>query len=93
VACIFTFFGGVVGILINRRDILIILVCVELMLLAVGLLSIVFSVYLDDIEGQILSIFILTVAAAESAVGLGIFIQYYRLKGEISLYSTAVLRG
>jgi NADH-quinone oxidoreductase subunit K len=93
VTFIITFLLGLIGILFNRRDILIVLVSVELMLLAVGLLSITFSVHLDDIVGQILAIFILTVAAAESAVGLGILIQYYRIKGNISLSGNSVLRG
>lgn len=89
--CVFNF--GLLGVLFNRRDILIILVCVELMLLSIGLLSISFSLYLDDFLGQLLAIFILTVAAAESAVGLGIFTQYFKIKGDISLASKGVLRG
>ena len=89
--CLFTL--GILGILFNRRDILIVLVCVELMLLSAGLSSIIFSVYLDDFIGQLFAIFILTVAAAESAVGLGIFIQYYRIKGDLSIEKVGILRG
>ena len=91
--CLCLFCLGVLGILFNRRDILIILVCIEIMLLSASLNFIVFSVYLDDFLGQIFAIFILTVAAAESAVGLGIFILYYRTKGDIALKEIGVLRG
>jgi len=84
---------GVCGILFNHRDILIVLVCVELMLLATGLLGIIGSIYHDDFVGQVFALFILTVAAGESAVGLGIFIQYYRIKGNILLWANGFLRG
>ena len=64
----FLFFTGMFGIILNRTSILLILMCIELMLLSVNLNFIVFSVYLDDFYGQIFSLFILTIAAAESAV-------------------------
>ena len=82
---ILLFIIGLVGIVMNRRNILIILMCVELVLLSLNLNFIIFSVYFDDLYGQLFSLFILTVAAAESAVGLAIIIIYYRLRGSISM--------
>lgn len=87
------FFIALFGLLFNRRDILIILVCVEILLLSCGLLNISFSLYFGNMIGQLFALFILTVAAAESSVGLGIFIQYYRVKGDVSLESSTLLRG
>jgi NADH-quinone oxidoreductase subunit K len=84
---------GIFGILLNRRSILIILMCIELVLLSVNLNFILFSVYLDDMYGQLFSLFILTIAAAESAIGLAILILYYRLRGKISINQIANLRG
>jgi len=79
------FFLGVVGLLLNKRNLLIILMAVELMLLGLNLNFIFFSVYLDDILGQIFALYVLTVAAAESAIGLAILTLYYRDKQTISL--------
>jgi len=76
---------GVVGLILNKRNLLIILMAIELMLLGLNLNFIFFSVYLDDILGQIFALYILTVAAAESAIGLAIFTVYYRDKQTISL--------
>lgn len=84
---------GIFGILLNRRSILIILMCIELVLLSVNLNFVLFSVYLDDMYGQLFSLFILTIAAAESAIGLAILILYYRLRGKISINQIANLRG
>ena len=84
---------GTLGILLNRRNILIILMCIELVLLSVNLNFIMFSVYLDDFYGQIFSLFILTVAAAESAIGLAILILYYRIRGKILINQIAILKG
>jgi len=91
--CFSMFVIGTLGILYNRRDILIVLVCIELLLLSVGFLFIVFSIYLDDMIGQLFAIFILTVAAAESSIGLGILTQYYKITGDISVIDVGVLRG
>jgi NADH-quinone oxidoreductase subunit K len=66
---------------------------IELMLLAVNLNFIFFSLYLDDLTGQIFALYILTVAASESAIGLAILIVYYRLKGVIAIDSIAALKG
>lgn len=89
----FLFFTGILGIVTNQRSILLILMCIELMLLSVNLNFIVFSVYLDDAYGQIFSLFILTVAAAESAIGLAVLILYYRIRGKISINQKATLKG
>ena len=87
------FFIGVLGIISNRRNILIVLMCIEMILLSVNLNFIIFSVYLDDFLGQIFSLFVLTVAAAESAIGLAILILYYRIRGNISITEVATLKG
>jgi NADH-quinone oxidoreductase subunit K len=77
------FFIGLMGIALNRKNILIILMSIELLLLAVNLNFAVFSIYLDDIVGQIFIVFILMVAAAESAIGLAILTVFYRLRNSI----------
>lgn len=89
----FLFIISLIGIAVNRRSILIILMCIELVLLSLNLNFILFSVYFDDLYGQLFSFFILTVAAGESAVGLAIIIIYYRVRGSISISQTAVLKG
>jgi len=93
VSNIFLFFTGILGIVLNQRSILLILMCIELMLLSVNMNFILFSIYLDDVYGQIFSLFILTVAAAESAIGLAILILYYRLRGKISINEKVTLKG
>ncbi len=93
VSNIFLFFTGILGIVLNQRSILLISMCIELMLLSVNMNFILFSIYLDDIYGQIFSLFILTVAAAESAIGLAILILYYRLRGKISINEKVTLKG
>jgi len=87
----FIFIIGILGIALNRRNILIILMCIELVLLSLNLNFITFSVYFDDMYGQLFSFFILTVAAAESAIGLAIIIIYYRVRGSISIEQIPVL--
>jgi NADH-quinone oxidoreductase subunit K len=89
---VFLYIIGLFGIVFNRRSILIVLMCVELMLLSLNLNFIVFSTYFDDLYGQIFSFFILTVAAAESAVGLAIIIAFYRNRGNIDVEQPPVLR-
>lgn len=90
---IFLFFVGIFGIILNRKSVLLILMCIELVLLSVNLNFIIFSVYLDDFYGQIFSLFILTIAAAESAIGLAILILYYRIRGKILINQVATLKG
>jgi len=82
---------GIIGLVLNRKNILIIIISIELMLLAVNLNFIIFSIYLDDISGQIFVLFILTVAAAESSIGLAILSSYYNLKNNILIEKLNVL--
>ena len=89
----FLFIISLIGIVINRKSVLIILMCIELVLLSLNLNFILFSVYFDDLYGQLFSFFILTVAAGESAVGLAIIIIYYRVRGNISIAQAAVLKS
>lgn len=90
---ILLFIIGVFGLLFNKRSILVVLMCLELLLLSVNLNFITFSVYLDDFYGQIFSLFILTIAAAEAAIGLAILILYFRVRGNISINQIATLKG
>ena len=87
------FLLGVLGIFIARKNIIIILMCVELMLLAVNLNFIVFSVYLDDILGEVFALFVLTVAAAEASIGLAILVVYYRIRGTVGIDYISSLKG
>lgn len=89
---IILFFIGISGIILNQRNILIVLMCIELTLLSTNLNFVLFSVYLDDFYGQLFSLFILTVAAAESAIGLAILIVYYRIRGDINITKEQLLR-
>lgn len=89
----FLFFIGIIGIILNRRNILTVLMCIELVLLSINLNFILFSIYLDDLSGQIFSFFILTVAASESAVGLAIIIVYFRIRGSIHILQSSALKG
>ena len=83
---------GIFGVLFSRNAI-ILLMCIELMLLSLNLNFILFSVYFDDLYGQLFSLFILTVAASESAVGLAIIIIYFRIRGDISIDQSYLIRG
>ena len=82
---IFLFVSGLLGLCINRSNIMILLMCLELMLLGINFNLIIISAVLDDLTGQVFALFVLTVAAAEAAIGLAILIVYYRLKGIISI--------
>jgi NADH-quinone oxidoreductase subunit K len=82
---IILFLIGTLGIVLNRKNIIITIMSIELMLLAVNLNFIIFSIYLDDITGYIFVLFILTIAATESAIGLAILSVYYKLKNTINL--------
>jgi NADH-quinone oxidoreductase subunit K len=90
-AIIFTI--GVVGIFLNRKNVIIILMSIELMLLAVNINLVSFSIFLNDLVGQIFTMFILTVAAAETAVGLAIIVVYYKNKGSIHVEQINTLKG
>ena len=87
------FFIGLCGIMLNRKNIILMLMSIELMLLAVNFNLIVFSTFLDDIVGQIFALFVLTVAAAESAIGLAILVVYYRVRGTIAVERVQTMRG
>ena len=78
---------------LNRKNILVMLMSIELMLLAVNLNFLVFSVYLDDLLGQLFALLILTVAAAESAIGLALLVVYYRIRGTIAVEFINLLKG
>jgi NADH-quinone oxidoreductase subunit K len=86
------FIGGVFGFVINRRNFLITLMCIELILLSINLNFLVGSAYLDDYYGQVFSIFILAIAAAESAIGIALIVIYYRLRSSILVGQVSVLR-
>jgi len=79
------FLIGLSGIFLNRKNIIILLMSIELMLLSINLNFIIFSAFLDDILGQLFALLILTVAAAESAIGLAILVIYYRVRGTIAI--------
>jgi len=79
------FFIGLIGIVLNRKNILVAIMCIELLLLAVNFNFIIFSIYLDDIFGSVFVLFVLTIAASESALGLAILTVYYKLKNSILL--------
>lgn len=84
---------SVVGIALNRKNVLVMLMSIELMLLALNLQWAGFAVALDDRMGQIVALLVLTVAAAESSIGLGILVVYYRVRGTIDMDWVNVLKG
>jgi len=87
------FLIGVLGLVLNRKNILITLISIELMLLAVNLNFVIFSIYLDDVVGYIFVLFVLTIAATESAIGLAILTVYYRLKNTIKIDKIKNIKG
>ena len=87
------FLLGIWGIFLNRKNIIVMLMSIELMLLAVNLNFLMFSVYLDDLIGQLFALLILTVAAAESAIGLALLVVYYRVRGTIAVEFINLLKG
>ena len=90
-AALFTM--GIFGIFLNRRNVIIILMCIELMLLAVNINFVAFSSFLGDLTGQVFSMFILTVAAAEAAIGLAILVIFFRNKGSIAVEDISSMKG
>ncbi len=84
---------GLFGIFLNRKNVIIILMSIELMLLAVNINLVAFSTHLGDLMGQIFAMFILTVAAAEAAIGLAILVVYYRNRGSIAVEDINVMKG
>ena len=84
---ILLFIIGILGFVLNRRNIILMIIAIEIMLLSVTLLVLIMSYNFDDNIGQIFSIYILSIAGAESVIGLSILVAYYRLRGTISLYN------
>ncbi len=90
-ACLFTL--GILGIFLNRKNVIVILMSVELMLLAVNINLVAFSSFLGDLTGQVFALFILTVAAAEAAIGLAIIVVYFRNRGSIAVEDINMMKG
>jgi NADH-quinone oxidoreductase subunit K len=84
---------GVFGIFVNRKNVIVILMSIEMILLAVNINFVAFSVYLNDVAGQILAMFVLTVAAAEAAVGLAILVTFFRNRGDIAVDDASMMKG
>ena len=87
------FLLGVVGIFLNRKNVIVILMSVELILLSVNINLVAFSMYSNELAGQIFTFFILTVAEAEAAIGLAIIVSYYRSKGSIRVQDINEMKG
>ena len=90
-AIIFTI--GLIGIFLNRKNVIVLLMSIELILLAVNINLVSFSIFINDLSGQIFTLFVLTVAAAESAIGLAIIVAYYRNTGTINVEEIKNLKG
>jgi NADH-quinone oxidoreductase subunit K len=84
---------GIFGIFLNRKNVIIILMSIELMLLAVNINFVAFSAFLHDLVGQIFAMFVLTVAAAEAAIGLAILVVYFRNRGTIAVEDINLMKG
>ena len=90
-AIIFTI--GLIGIFLNRKNVIVLLMSIELILISVNINLVAFSVYLQDIVGQVFTMFVLTVAAGEAAIGLAILVSFFRYKGSIHVEDINTLRG
>ena len=84
---------GVLGIFLNRKNVIVILMAIELILLAVNINLVAFSAYLDDLTGQVMAMFVLTVAAAEAAIGLAILVIFFRRRGSIAVDDANRMHG
>ena len=84
---------GIMGIFLNRKNVIVILMCVELMLLAVNINLVAFSVFQGNIVGQVFAMLVLTVAAAEAAIGLAILVVYFRNRGSIAVEDINLMKG
>ena len=84
---------GILGIFLNRKNVIVILMCVELMLLAVNINLVAFSVYQGNVVGQVFAMLVLTVAAAEAAIGLAVLVVYYRNRGSIAVEDVNLMKG
>ena len=87
------FIIGIIGIFLNRKNVIIILMSIELILLSVNINLVSFSIFTNDLTGQVFTLFVLTVAAAETAIGLAIIVVYYRNKGSIRVEDISSLKG
>jgi len=83
--CLILFLISILGFVLNRRNIILMLISIEMMLLSITILILISSLMMDDIIGQTFAIYIITIAGAESAIGLGILVAYYRLRGSIEI--------
>ena len=84
---------GIFGLFLNRKNIIILLMSIELMLLSVNINLVAFSSFLNDLVGQIFTLFVLTVAAAEAAIGLAILVSFFRNRGTIAVEDVSVMKG
>ena len=84
---------GIAGIILNRKNIIVILMSVEIILLSVNVNLVAFSTFLGDLTGQVFSLFVLTVAAAEAAIGLAILVTYFRNRGSIAVDDVNMMKG
>ncbi len=84
---------GIVGIFVNRKNVIVILMSIELMLLAVNINLVAFSSHLNDLVGQVFAMFVLTVAAAEAAIGLAIVVVFFRNRGTIAVEDVSMMKG
>jgi NADH-quinone oxidoreductase subunit K len=87
------FTTGILGIFVNRKNVIIILMCVELILLAVNINLVAFSAFLGNLIGQVFALLVLTVAAAEAAIGLAIVVVYFRNRGTIAVEDINLMKG
>ena len=87
------FVMGVLGIFLNRKNLIVILMAIELILLAVNINFVAFSAYLNDLVGQVFAMFVLTVAAGEAAIGLAILVIYFRGRGTIAVDDVNRMKG
>jgi NADH-quinone oxidoreductase subunit K len=90
-AVLFTF--GIVGIFVNRKNVIVILMSIELILLAVNINFVAFSSFLHDLVGQVFALLVLTVAAAEAAIGLAILVVFFRNRGSIAVEDINLMKG
>ena len=90
-AVVFTL--GIFGIFLNRKNVIVILMSIELMLLAVNINFVAFSAFMGDLVGQVFALFVLTIAAAEAAIGLAIVVVYFRNRGSIAVSDINMMRG
>ncbi len=93
IVSILLFTIGGVGVFLNRRNLIVILMSIELMLLAANINFVAFSAYLGDMVGQVFTLFVLTIAAAEAAIGLAILVVYFRNRGDIFVDDLTMMKG